>query len=327
MTCNYPPHGQCGFAVHHSRPILHQSSTKIWGRRLWLVPENDLCLRKESLVTQLKANVMLVIASPNVNHLCRVARAGSRDEVICGIEDSLPLHLFLSFFSCTLSILSVIFLASYLKFWVLCPSLIVFAGFIPNLCQSPILNNNHFSARNLFFFYLLTACLFNLSVSYFKIENSHFCFFLLFFLLLKIYFVGFHWTRGQKRKTADFYLTTSNHLANRLPSWVWHVFKDETFALSLMSSRYGRKTSFDLYFLFGQILHFWCLGNYAENWKSLYLLWYFPYLYCELAATLANSANTWNEWVGMQSWPQWRTSLHYIYSVVMSLSFISMSWI
>lgn len=60
----------------------HLSSVFSWNigrRRLWLVPENDLCLRKESLVTQLKANVTLVIASHNVNHPCGVAHTESKD--------------------------------------------------------------------------------------------------------------------------------------------------------------------------------------------------------------------------------------------------------
>lgn len=45
----------------------------------------------ESLVTQLKGNVTLVIASHNVNHPCGVAHAESRDRMICGIEVSPPL--------------------------------------------------------------------------------------------------------------------------------------------------------------------------------------------------------------------------------------------
>lgn len=65
------------------------------------MPENDLCLRKESLVTQLKGNVTLVIASPNVNHPCGVARTESKDGVICGIEVSSPLCHSLPF--CALS--------------------------------------------------------------------------------------------------------------------------------------------------------------------------------------------------------------------------------
>lgn len=59
--------------------------------------ENDLCLKKESLVTQLKGNVTLVIASHNVNHPRGVARTESRHGVICGIEVSLPLRRSLSF--------------------------------------------------------------------------------------------------------------------------------------------------------------------------------------------------------------------------------------
>lgn len=52
------------------------------------------------MVTQLKGNVMLVIASHNVNHLHGVAPSESNDRVICGIKVtpylSLPVLLMLS---------------------------------------------------------------------------------------------------------------------------------------------------------------------------------------------------------------------------------------
>lgn len=57
------------YTIHQTHnSSVPQPHWNIGGRRRWLVPENDLCLRKESLVTQLKGNVTLVIASHSVNH-------------------------------------------------------------------------------------------------------------------------------------------------------------------------------------------------------------------------------------------------------------------
>lgn len=60
--------------------MLHQSSIEIEeGEDFDLCQKMTFASERESLVTQLKGNVTLVIASHIVNHLCRVARSESRD--------------------------------------------------------------------------------------------------------------------------------------------------------------------------------------------------------------------------------------------------------
>lgn len=76
--------------------ISHQSFIEIYeGEDFDLCQKMTFASERESLVTQLKGNVTLVIASHNVNYLCGVACTGSRDRVICGIEVSLPFPVLL----------------------------------------------------------------------------------------------------------------------------------------------------------------------------------------------------------------------------------------
>lgn len=75
------------FLFLFARLILHRRSSKIWAAEDFNLCQNmTFCLREESLVTQLKANVTLVIAPHNVNHLRGEAHAKLRDRVICDIE-------------------------------------------------------------------------------------------------------------------------------------------------------------------------------------------------------------------------------------------------
>lgn len=91
------------FLFFFERLIPHQRSSKIWVAEDFDLCQNmTFCLRKESLVTQLKANVTLVIAPHNVNHPHGEAHAKPRDRVICDIEVS-PSHC------CSPSLLSVVY--------------------------------------------------------------------------------------------------------------------------------------------------------------------------------------------------------------------------